>query len=381
VVEYRNFCWSCKLPVDSVSNSRCPECGWLICSCGHCKKDCPTGDLRVQMKIKEKDEKWKHRFDELHNEINNQMIDALKPYHSQTSEYFVADILCLLVGYAISNIEIGSSVAEKLFSESDELEDIVKRITDGEIDAFSEWIHTYNIKAEEAIFEKYYRKIKNERLTVETYHDFLTEIKARSGDDYGVVGIVLLKDYNNMERVYGKGAKAVFELDFTDYWCLLWIISEIRNEVINCELDYWKRGFYSTKTKDYFSKCILTMGDRYTNWGTPVFMKEYFVEGIFNREFEKIEYEKCFENRESVWNSHILIHDPLFSQHALEWDFKQGLLWPKWNLPYMIDTASAFWRIVKLKKLGKFIRKGIRDEEETTWIGEWKYSLYSRPRY
>lgn len=35
---YRNVCWSCLTPVDSASNARCPECGWLACLCGSCRK-------------------------------------------------------------------------------------------------------------------------------------------------------------------------------------------------------------------------------------------------------------------------------------------------------------------------------------------------------
>ncbi len=35
---YRNVCWSCWTPVDSASNARCPDCGWLACLCGSCRK-------------------------------------------------------------------------------------------------------------------------------------------------------------------------------------------------------------------------------------------------------------------------------------------------------------------------------------------------------
>ena len=35
---YRNICWSCWTPVDSASNARCPDCGWLACFCGSCRK-------------------------------------------------------------------------------------------------------------------------------------------------------------------------------------------------------------------------------------------------------------------------------------------------------------------------------------------------------
>lgn len=35
--EYRNVCWNCHTPLHSTFNPNCPECGWLVCTCGGCR--------------------------------------------------------------------------------------------------------------------------------------------------------------------------------------------------------------------------------------------------------------------------------------------------------------------------------------------------------
>jgi hypothetical protein len=35
--EYRNICWNCHTPLHSTLNPNCPECGWLVCTCGGCR--------------------------------------------------------------------------------------------------------------------------------------------------------------------------------------------------------------------------------------------------------------------------------------------------------------------------------------------------------
>jgi ferredoxin len=39
-----SHCWKCKKTVDSEQHNKCGTCGWIICRCGACEKNCPVGE-------------------------------------------------------------------------------------------------------------------------------------------------------------------------------------------------------------------------------------------------------------------------------------------------------------------------------------------------
>ncbi len=41
---YASGCWKCKSKINSNSNIRCNNCGWLVCTCGKCSYHCGVGN-------------------------------------------------------------------------------------------------------------------------------------------------------------------------------------------------------------------------------------------------------------------------------------------------------------------------------------------------
>lgn len=144
---YNNVCWSCHAAISNLSNSRCPSCGWYICSrCGACSKGCDISGERI-------DEFRKQRLKQIEREAelirieNERKAELQREEDRKNSAVIITSleefVIAMFMFFEFRKMKIGDFFFAISNVQLSEFKEIYSSLKSESEERYLKWLHKY----------------------------------------------------------------------------------------------------------------------------------------------------------------------------------------------------------------------------------------------